>query len=89
MAPPDRVFNSPQQGASWAAASMEIVRSLVPEGATLDPLHHVAGHDPLNRVCPVCPQDLESLGIGAWTRQAQYGRSTPRRIEGATGAGRT
>lgn len=51
MAPPDRVFNSPQQSASWTAASAEIVKGLVPERVTLDPLHHDAGHDPpLKRV---------------------------------------
>lgn len=45
-APPDRAFNSLQQGASWTAASPEIVRGPVPERVTLDPLHHDAGHDP-------------------------------------------
>jgi hypothetical protein len=45
VAPRDQGFNSPQQGASWAAASVEIVRGLIPERVTLDPLHHDAGHD--------------------------------------------
>lgn len=43
---PDQVLNSPQQGASWTAAPPKIVRDLVPERATLDPLHHDTGHDP-------------------------------------------
>ncbi|MDX3634136.1 hypothetical protein PV728_28495 [Streptomyces europaeiscabiei] len=46
MAPPDRVFNSPQQGASWTAAPAEIASGLVPERAQLDRVHHDAGHDP-------------------------------------------
>jgi hypothetical protein len=47
VAPPDRVLNPLQRKASRTAASTEIVISLEPERAALDPLHHVVGHDPL------------------------------------------
>lgn len=54
--PPERRFNSPQQGASWTAASAEIARGLVPERVTLDPLHHGAGRDrPCLRPAPARP----------------------------------
>ncbi|WP_371652216.1 helix-turn-helix domain-containing protein, partial [Streptomyces mirabilis] len=42
---PDRMSNSPDRDASWAAASAEIATGLGPERVALDPLHHVAGHD--------------------------------------------
>jgi hypothetical protein len=54
VAPPDRVFNPLQREASRTAASTEIVMSLEPERAALDPLHHVVGHD-----------RLLALGLGA------------------------
>ena len=45
VTPLDRVLNPSQQGASWTAAFPEIVRGLVPERVTPDPLHHDVGHD--------------------------------------------
>lgn len=43
---PDRMSNSPYREASWAAVSAEIATGLEPGRVALDPLHHVAGHDP-------------------------------------------
>ncbi|KUO18096.1 hypothetical protein AQJ91_27265 [Streptomyces dysideae] len=39
--------NSPCQEVSWTTVSAQIALCLESERAALDPLHHVAGHDPI------------------------------------------
>ncbi|MDX3457598.1 hypothetical protein PV396_37565 [Streptomyces sp. ME02-8801-2C] len=53
------VPDSPRQDASWTAAAPGLVRGVVPERATLDPVHHDAGHTPEWR--PPAPTDVSPV----------------------------